>query len=492
MAHFVHKKQGTPDTDVIQDAGFLSKLATGAGNLFLFTPLLVPLFGGLARGVGYLGEKTGITSVAKAGRNTQSAIKGFGEKSIIELSGDRAYTKNIGEAIQKGANVAGDFTDKVTDSLRIGKIGELSQYNAKRHLSKITKLASEAKGMPQELKTHLKEIESLAKSGNLDLKKMESTLEGLAKSIGGLKDGSLSAKLSKTIDKIVKLSDKATNSRINANILGDLGGAIRGMPKSLGNAPVLSTVMNTGFVATSAMEVRRSYKDFKESLSALHEMESDVKGKEIPASLKEERSKIYKRFAVNGLAAVAGLGANVINMVKGKMSFIGFAAPQIASMLGNAVIGESALPYYASLKKAHAAGRTIPIEGYAELLMNISPDLQARGRTGKVFSKKLAEIYAADNASPAAIMQKLADGTIKKDIDSLIAANEAKKSATAVEVTATNAPAISHVARLKNSNAKTALHKEEQTVVGPNTAKIVSDSAKAQLALSNGVAYVNS
>jgi hypothetical protein len=484
MVHNVHKRQVTPDTNV-QDAGFLSKLATGAGNLFLFAPVLLPLFGGLARGVGYIGEKTGITSVAKAGRNTQSAIKGFGEKSIIELSEGRAYTKNIGDAIQKGANVVGDLTGKVDDSLKISKISELSQYNAKRHLSKISKLAGEATDLPLELKPHLKEIENLAKSRNLDLKKLESSLDGLSKAVSGLQDKTLSSKLTRTVSKIAKLSDKATNSRINANILGDLGGAVRGLPKALGNAPVLSTVMNTGFVATSAMEVRRSYKDFKESLAALHEMESDVKGKAIPASLKEERSKIYKRFAINSLAAVAGLGVSVANIVKGRMSFIGFAAPQIASMVGNAVIGESSLPYYASLKQAHAAGRAIPVEAYAEFIMKVSPDLQARGRTGKVFSKKLAEIYAADNASPATIMQKIADGTFKKDIEGLIADNEAKKSARAIEVVANHEPSTSHVARLQRSSDKTSLHKQEQPIVGPNTAKFVFDAAQASKALNS-------
>ncbi len=479
-----HIHNRTPDADVIQDPGVLSRLASGAFNSVMMAPFIAPLVGGAGWLLTKTGEKTGISTLAKAGRSTQGAIQTLSNKTIVELAGDRAYTKEIGAAIQKGANVAGELTDKLSDSLHLDEIGKLSGANAKKHLTKISTLLGEHKDLPRELKPHLRKINNIVKNGsNFDPKKLESAIAGLSQATKGLKKD-LPPKVSKTLGTIAKLSDKATNSKINANILGDLGGAVRGLPKALGNAPVMSTVMNTGFVASSATEAYGVWKGFRQNLSALKEMQADI-GNKPSAAVKEARSKAIKSFVASEISAIAGLAASVANIFKGRMSFVGFVAPQLVGGIANTLIGDSALPYYASLKQAHASGRPIPVEAYAEFITKISPELQARGHTGKVFAKKLAEQFSAEKASPADIMKEMADHKFEKRISDMIAANEAKKSAKAMEVTAINEPSTSHVAGLQNSSAKTALHKKEQVVVGPNTAKIVSNAAQAQHALNN-------
>lgn len=493
LPHNPHRKHNSPGSDDLPEAGILGKAASGAFNTIMILPFAAPVVGFVGKAFGWTGEKTGINAIAKAGRSTQHAIESLSQKTIVELSSGRGYTKSIGDAIQKGADAAGNFTDKLSDSLHLERIGKASEYNAKKHLAKISELLGEHKQIPRELKPHLKNINNIVKnrSANFDPKKLESAVAGLSQAIKGLKKD-LPYKVSKTLGTISKLSDKATNSKINATILSDLGGAVRGMPKALGNASAMNIIMNTGFVASSAMGVYGAAKGFKENLASLKEMAADIDGKPVSTfsllfgkasgPVKEARSKLLKSFAASEISEGIGLGVSVANILKGRMSMLGFMAPQLAGIGASTLIGESVLPYYASLKQAHSSGRDIPVEAYAEFITKVSPELQARGHTGKVFSKKLAEQFAAEKTSPAEIMRESMDGNLIKRVNGIIASNEIAKPKKAIEITSINEPSNTHVAGLQKSANKVIPHKN-QPVLGDHTAKVVSDAAQAQRAL---------
>ncbi|MEQ1705597.1 MAG: hypothetical protein ABL867_06435 [Rickettsiales bacterium] len=299
--------------------------------------------------------------------------------------------------------------------------------------------------------------------------------------------------LKKTLDEIGNGLNKA------GGVIGakNAGETVKGLRGAIGKAPVLIGVMNASFIVASAVGMVSAANNLRKNLSSLKEMSKDITGKEsstfsilfgkVPAPIKEARSKLLKNFAVSEVAGAASLGVNIVSTVKNLppiRGMIAFTAPQLIGGGLNAMIGESSLSIYTALSQAHASGQKISGEAYAALIGTASPELKKRGGADSIFAKELGKIYAEENASPAQVMRRAVNGELMKDLNALIAANEAAKATATVAAPAAVATG-SHVAALQKP-ANKAVTIEQKPVVGNHTAQLVANAGQATHALNVG------
>ncbi len=265
-----------------------------------------------------------------------------------------------------------------------------------------------------------------------------------------------------------------------------IGNDVKALPQTIAKSNMREGLVNTAFIAGSAISMFGVATGFIQNLASLKEMHKDITGKsastydvlfgKVSVPVADARSKLLKTFTVSGTTDVISLGVAVAGAISKKVPMLAFFAPQVLSMGASTLIGESAMPYYASIKQAHAAGQKIPADAYAELIAKASPELAKRGGSASVFTQKLAEQYAQNNVSPAQIMREAANGQLIKRVDGIIAANEAAKKTTVnTALAAQPQQAHSHVAALEGKRNGQAV----QGVVGEHTARIVSDAVRA-------------
>lgn len=485
-------------------AGKATDVATGAGKMVAENPIGAIMFGppvltGVSGLLGWIGEKTGIEFLAKFGRGSQVAIKNFTEKTVEEALGGNPVSDAVAIAAKKSTTFISNAIDKSAKLIRLDKVAStVSERAMKKHSSKLGELlgAGKTHELPYALRDHAKEITKLlsetdiSKINHAELEAAKEKFIELTKAAkaSGINSGEGIAL--KEFEKIIKTAGKAVNANLSMDRWKNgIGGAVKELPQSIGKSKVLHGVANTTFIVADAARMFSTARGFWQNLASLKEMSRDITGKpvstwsvligKVPAPVAEARSKLLKNFAVSEVTGAMSLGATVVNASRGRVSPIAFVAPMVVGMGANAMIGESALPYYTALSQAHASGQQIPTDAYAQLIDKASPQMRVRGE-GNVFSKKVAEQYAAEKASPAQVMREIADGGLMKRVNALIAANEAAKP---INVASKN----SHVGKLKEPAAKIALPKKEQPVIGDYTKQIVTNAEKANHALTAGV-----
>jgi hypothetical protein len=482
--HKIHKGNHgvvTPSDSQNVTTDGVAEVVSGATDVALNTaalaPLAVPLVASAAGVVGSIGEKVGLDSIAKAGRSTQSSIEEFTKKTIADLFSERKSAQRIADAAQEIADGVGGGLNKAGNTFGLPKIFQkVGEIRGGRRIEKIDKLIGKVNAsvdIPSELRTHVQKIGDLAKIGNAD---HHEVTEAFSKAIEASKN------LSSKDSKILKKLNEVAGSHFTSGSFKNIGDGIKALPKAIGNAPVLTGVMNTGFIASSAIGMFSIAKEFQHNLTALKKMSSDITGKPVstfsvlfgktPAPVAEARSKLLKGLAISEASSAAALGSSVVQAVKGSVSTAGFLVPQLVGMGANMLVGESSLSSYTTLSQAHALGKEIPVKAYAELVGKASPELRARGAEGSVFSKKLAEQYAAEKTSPAQVMREVSNGKLMKRVYTIIAANDLAKPVEAASVAANNKLEHSHVAALEKKKQPEKKH----TVVGGHTAKLAANT----------------
>lgn len=462
---------GTLDTiDTLVDGA--NNTANTAVGVTQSLSLIFPLLAGVAGGARWFANKLGITSIARAGDTAQKGLKRFPEKSFSEVFGGSKIADKAADSLGNGLNRVVDSTGA---SGPINIINEGRAWLRLRNIDKFSSKVNASANLSSDLREHIQKIGNLAKIGNTDHHEVTEALSKFSEIIEA-ESKNLSKKDAKALGKLGKAVDNHFSSFKN------IGDVVKAVPKAIGNAPVLQGVANATLIGASAVGVLAEANGFRKNLASLKQMSADITGKpvstfsllfgKVPAPVAEARSNLLKNFAVSEVSGIAALGATVLNVAKKNgVGLVGFMAPQLIGSGVNMLIGESTLPLYTKLSQAHASGNPISAADYAELVSKASPELQARGAAGSVFSKKLGEQYAAEKATPAQVMNEASDkNKIMARVERAIAENKAAKAAVVTK---------SHVAALEKKGQPD----EKHPVVGGHTKRIVADAGQATRAL---------
>lgn len=488
--------------DKAPEIGIVDRITNGLGtalNIGMLLPLVIPVAKGAIGAFSWASGKTGLASLEKAGRNAQGRITAFTEKSFGEVFGSNKVGSGIAKAANYAADKAGDAIDRAAKFTRVDKLASISKRRETTHFAKLGEQLSgfDKIEIPDKLKSHAHRIRDITKqqhAGLINIEELEkargefdSASKAYLKEMRNLRLKPASAKMAiNSVNNIAETATRAANSHINYKSWGNVGGVVRDLPGAIAKSNVLSGAMNAGFIAASAGEMYGAARGFRQNLASLKEMLFDITGEKkstfgalfgkVPEPVAEARSKLIKGIFISEATGAAGFAVSIANAVKGRMSALGFFGPQVAASLANTFIGESVLPYYASIKQAHSAGKAVPAEVYAELVLKSSPELQARGATGKIFANKLAEQYASMNASPGLVIKEASsgrNGALMQRVKGIMAENEIAKTAAA---TATTGRAVhTHVASLHEPH----MQQREKPVVGNHTAQLVEKSKQA-------------
>lgn len=271
---------------------------------------------------------------------------------------------------------------------------------------------------------------------------------------------------------------------------------IKNLTKTVGKSNVLHGVMNTSFIAGSALSTVGVANGFRQGISDIKSMERDISGRDVStfdvlfgklsAPAAEAKSNLLKSSSLFGITDIVSLGATVLLAARNTISPAAFLIPQLVSMVGGKMLDESIAPEYKAFKQIYkqalAAGQQIPAEYYANFLGNASKVLRERGGAGSIFTQKLAEQYAEQKISPLEVIKRVSNGSLEQDVKAMIARAEAERKAaekTAATVSAADTSTHSHVAALQGGSKA----QEQKPVLGGHTAKLVADAAAANQSL---------
>ncbi|MBY0408100.1 MAG: hypothetical protein K2Q01_10445 [Rickettsiales bacterium] len=215
----------------------------------------------------------------------------------------------------------------------------------------------------------------------------------------------------------------------------------------------INNVMMLGFAGISTYGVA---KGFAQNVDSLKHMYSDMTGtpmdkistmtlltsNNVPEMVKQARKHLLAEHMSRGGLGLVNLGLVVRSILRKKsMGMVEFLVPMAAGFGIDFMMGNSVLPYYAGVANAHASGQAIPKEAYAEFLLEASADLKRRGPVGARVAGALGAEFAAENASPGAILKEIEatakahqqgqKGPMDARIDRALAAAEAAKKAKA-------------------------------------------------------------
>ncbi len=210
----------------------------------------------------------------------------------------------------------------------------------------------------------------------------------------------------------------------------------------------INNAMMAGFSAVAVYGVAKSA---SQGLSALDAMNEAMTGKKlstmalltssnVPDVVKQARSHFLKEHISRGAVNLLSLGLIGRSVIKKKApSPPEFLIPMGIGMGIDILMGESALPFFAGVQNAHKAGQELPPQAYGEFLLAASQDLKRRGPIGKRVAMALGDEFAAEKASPAAIMVLIEEsiqahkqgkkGKLDERIDNVIAKAEMEKAA---------------------------------------------------------------
>lgn len=460
----------------------------GPAGVAFMAPMAIPAVASVAGGVGYIGKEFGVGFIEKAGGDTQKAINNLTDKEVSQLLGGNRVSAAVGRGAKRVAGVVGDGLNKFTSSTGIDQIApKYSGWRLKSHSARLDGLLANTEQMMKDLPHHgYQEAKKILKHARMPAGQINpETIGSLGREYANelSKADKLSAREKmaiRSLNNIAKTADKVAASHSGVASAKNMGGVVKELPQAIAKSKIIPGVMNTAFIGMSAMGMFGAAKGFAENMASLKEMASDITGKkvstfavltgDVPPVLAEDRSKLLKNFAVSEVTGAASLGMMVLSAVKNRVGLLGFIVPDLAGKGVNMLIGESAVPYYAAIKQAHAKGQEIPVEAYAELLGNVSKELKVRGGVASPFTQEIAKQYAAVKAPPAQIMREATNGGVGKRINAIIAANEAVK------------PSHSHVAALNNKPKE-----YTQPVVGNYTQKLVENASKASQVLNPSV-----
>ncbi len=282
----------------------------------------------------------------------------------------------------------------------------------------------------------------------------------------------------------VKLTDQARKMVAAASKVAEHANAVHGyqnaqnvaesvanIPGKLAKRPMAHTVMDAAMIGTSVLGMYGVARGFTQQLTSLRHMYADMTGKDyhsvsnyqvltgkVPAPVAQARAQLFKTFGFRSIMQTVSMGF-AIAFTRGKAGWKTIAAQigtQMAEEPLSQMLGESVLPVYSEVRKAHALGQQIPPEFYAEFIGAASLDLHKRGGAENAFTREVARQYAAENASPGEVLKEIASGKLMERVKKIAAANDAKAPQAV--------PQVSHVDRL---NGKT---EALQAAVGKHTA----------------------
>lgn len=236
-------------------------------------------------------------------------------------------------------------------------------------------------------------------------------------------------------------------------------------------AGTLSNAMLDGsFAVGSGIEMFGVARSYSQKMDSLKDMYTDMTGrkasqmssdKHLPKAVAEAQAHVFKEHSIRGVLSSLGGALSLRSLLKGgsgTKTMIAWMVLPFASEGVNMLMGEApVLHIYKGIADAHKRGEQIPAQTYAEFVLTASNDLQTRGASGKELAGKLAEQYAAVNAAPAAILNEVENGRMMQRIKVIVENGE-------VELP-TQPQKINHAQALDG--------KQEQKVLGPETAKVV-------------------
>lgn len=197
-----------------------------------------------------------------------------------------------------------------------------------------------------------------------------------------------------------------------------------------GKVTAYNALLDGSFVLGSALGAYGVVRSFNEKMESLKLMYADMTGKdvsevstnqvltgEVPKAVADARDHLKKEHGTRFAAQLTGLGLNLRGLLKGgggMASMLGFMLPQAASMVVDAVMGESpVLHVYKGISNAYKNGEAIPVETYAEFVCAASPEFAKMGAENAI-TRGVAEQLAAQKVSPAKILEMAENGKLIK------------------------------------------------------------------------------
>jgi len=188
---------------------------------------------------------------------------------------------------------------------------------------------------------------------------------------------------------------------------------------------VVGSAVQTYQVAHSYFQKRKILKMIRADMAADKAARHSAGGAGNTAALDAADSHISLEHGLRGLITAVGLALTWRMMRRGQFSMASFLVPTAANFGIDMFMGEDKLvDAYAPFREAYKHGQ-VSQQDYATFISAVSKDLHSRGAAGRSVAIKLAEHYAAEKASPARILNDVADGTFKKLIKDALAAGDA-------------------------------------------------------------------
>ena len=478
----------------VAQKGFISKavdFVTGVplklAEYAVWTPIFGLIAGPVLSGVSKLEKIPGFRTIGGGAKSLNNRITDFMRKEIGQIfTGE--VSKKIGTASQTVADAVGNGVNKAASVTGVQNFAPRpSMMRASGHLGTLKEAINkfDQNGfVAKDFRSAIDQMVKLAESQKgMSTAEFEPHKNAFLKLIEQNKN-SLDKKEIKTLNRILTSVGKAANSHKNASIWGNLGQMFKAVPGAIKSSKVLPGVANAALIVLAVASLVRVVTNFFKNVAGLKAMSKDITGKEtstmdifrgkVPDAIKDGRSKLIKSSAVSAVTDTVSLGLVTAMAVKGSVGALSFMGPQAVSMGINAMIGESSLQVYSALSQAHASGQKITGEAYAALIGATSHEIKARGGADSIFAKKMGEVYAAENASPAQVLREIDSGKFMEHINTLMVAAKTAPAAAAVVA------AGSHVAALQKSSNPM----EQKPVVGNHTAQLVANAGQATHALS--------
>lgn len=483
--------------------------------VMLGAPAAVGVIKKTGEGLEKLGNKIKSDTTGTIGKKFQGAAGYVENTTLRDAVGDNRFSRAIAKPANWLAGVGGKIAAWVSGIVPVDKWSgnaaeksfaklenSLKDYTAKHQGNLPSQMQGTVQNALDELVALKGKLASAANHAEITTK-LNGLREGVHNAALNIEFAPENKKAGKAAIKafngLMKTADKSVVHHARINGWKNMGTSVKELPKTIAGTKLVPAVMNTAFIASSGLGMLSAVRGFSANLASLKEVYSDITGKkastfqvlfsDAPEPVRQARSHLLKQLAFSETMGGAGLAIAAKMAMNSRISPLAIGAQVALGMGGSMAIGESYLPYYTSFKQAHAAGQEVPVEAYAGFLGTASSALKARGGEESIFTRKLAEQYAANKTSPEQMMREISNGTLEKRVHSMIAENEAAKkvaiaSSEAAKKNSSAAGAavgVSHVAALQGNKAL-----EQKQVVGKHTAaEIASRSSRAHDALAH-------
>lgn len=392
-----------------------------------------------------IGGWTGFAPVSKAGDAMMVPGKLMTEKTL----GDVGKKMGISGGVNRVAQFFANGTAAVVDPIM--RVGGLNNRIANRHAAKAGKHFTDAvdlagkvdtSGLHGEISGHMAELKKAMGGDGASLdqfvaSKAALTVEKIEKAIT-TGDKAVGKSMTKEAEAFLGKASDALHHHNHAAGWRDVKGSIKAAPKEMAKASVSNGLMNGSFIALSGVSMVKDAHGFGKEIGRLKQLYADMTDTDpskvstmkilvgsVPAPIAEMRSHLVKKLFIKESTDAVGMAVNIKQAMDrkfvGTKAIAAFMLPQFIGMGADAIMGDTPLPIYEAMSKAHKAGQEVPAEVYAELLGAASKDLKARGGASSPFTQELAKQYAAEKASPALVMKEIHNGKMMERVNAITA-----------------------------------------------------------------------